>query len=35
MQESSILNWVVAIGLAISQLPPIEDTPPINMAHLL
>jgi hypothetical protein len=35
MQASPILNQVVAIGLAISQLPPLEDTPPITMAHLL
>jgi hypothetical protein len=35
MQASSILNQVVAIGLTISQLPPLEDTPPITMAHLL
>jgi len=35
MQASSILNQVVAIGLAMSQLQSLEDTPPITMAHLL
>jgi hypothetical protein len=35
MQASSILYKGIVIGLAISQLPPLEDIPPITMAHLL
>jgi hypothetical protein len=35
MQASSILNRAIAIGLTISQLPALEDIPPITMAHLL
>ncbi len=35
MQSSSILNWVVAIGLVISQLPPFQDAPPITIGDLL
>ncbi len=35
MQMSSILNWVVAIGLVISWLPPLQNTPPITTSDLL
>jgi hypothetical protein len=35
MQVSSILSRVIAIGLATSRLPPLQDTPPITMADLL
>jgi hypothetical protein len=32
MQMSSILSQAIAIGLATSQLPLLQDTPPITMA---
>jgi hypothetical protein len=35
LQPSSILNRVVAVGLATFQLPPLQDTPPISMTDLL
>jgi hypothetical protein len=35
MQVSSILNRVIAIGLATSQLPPLQNTPPITTVDLL
>jgi len=35
MQTSSILSWVVAIGLAIYRLSPLQDTPPITTVNLL
>jgi len=35
MQASSILSRVVAVSLATSQLPPLQDTPPITMIDLL
>jgi hypothetical protein len=35
MQTSSILSQVIAIGLPISQLPPLQNTHPITMADLL
>jgi hypothetical protein len=35
MQLSSILSWAVVVGLAISQLPPLQNTPPITIANLL
>jgi len=35
MQASSILSHVVALDLATSWLPPIQDTRPITMADLL
>jgi hypothetical protein len=35
MQAFSILNWAIAIGLATSQLPPLQDTLPITTADLL
>jgi hypothetical protein len=35
MQASSILSRAIAIGLATSRLPPLQDTPPITMADLL
>jgi hypothetical protein len=35
MQASSILSWVVVIGLASSQFPPLQDTPPITMTDIL
>jgi hypothetical protein len=35
MQVSSILSRVIAIGLVISRLPPLQDTSPITMADLL
>jgi hypothetical protein len=35
MQVSSILSWVVVIGLATLQLPPLQDTPPITMTDIL
>jgi len=35
IQVSSILNWAIAVGLATSQLPPLQNTPPITMADLL
>jgi hypothetical protein len=35
MQVSSIFNRTITIGLMISWLPPLQDTPPITMADLL
>lgn len=35
MQESSILSRMIAIGLAISQLPPLQDSPFIPIPNLL
>jgi len=35
MQAFSILSRAIAISLAISRLPPFQDTPPITMADLL
>jgi hypothetical protein len=35
MQASSILSRAVAVGLATSQLPPLQDTPPTTMIDLL
>jgi len=35
MQKSSILSWVIVVGLAISWLPPLQDTPVITMVNLL
>jgi hypothetical protein len=35
MQVSSILSWVVVVGLIISWLPPLQDTPPITTIDLL
>jgi hypothetical protein len=35
MQASPIINWAVAIGLATSQLAPLQDTPSITTADLL
>jgi hypothetical protein len=35
MQVSSILSRTVAIGLATSKLPPLQDTPPITTVNLL
>jgi hypothetical protein len=35
VQTSSILNRVVDVGLVISQLPPVQDTPPITTSNLL
>jgi hypothetical protein len=35
MQMSSILNWAIAASLVTSQLPPLQNTPPIAMADLL
>jgi hypothetical protein len=35
MQTFSILSWVVRIGLITSQLPPLQNTPPIAMVNLL
>jgi len=35
MQASFILNWVAMVGLITSQLPPLQDTPPITMVDLL
>jgi hypothetical protein len=35
MQMSSILSWMVAIGLVISSLPPLQNTPPITTTNLL
>jgi hypothetical protein len=35
MQASSILSWVVAVGLANSRFPPFQNAPPITMADLL
>jgi len=35
MQASSILSQVIAISLATSQLPPLQDTPPITTTDLL
>jgi hypothetical protein len=34
-QTTSILSWVVTVGLIISQLPPFQNTPPITTAKLL
>jgi hypothetical protein len=33
MQVYSILSWVVVVGLATSQLPPLQDTPPITTSR--
>ncbi len=35
MQTSSILSEVIAVSLATSQLPPLDDKTPIAMANLL
>jgi hypothetical protein len=35
MQVSSILSSAIAVGLATSQLPPLQNTPPITTADLL
>jgi hypothetical protein len=35
MQVSSILNWAVVVGLAISWLPSLQNTPPITTVDLL
>jgi hypothetical protein len=35
MQAPSILSWAIAIGLAISWLPPLYNTPPITTTNLL
>jgi len=35
MLAPSVLNRVVVVGLAISQLPPYQDTPPITTFDLL
>ncbi len=35
MQASSILSPAIAVGLATSRLPPLQDTPPIATAGLL
>ncbi len=35
MQASSILSRMVAMGLVTSQLPPLQNTPPITVANLL
>jgi hypothetical protein len=35
MQVSSILSRAIAISLATSQLPPLQDTPPITTVDLL
>jgi hypothetical protein len=35
MQASFILSWVVVVGLTTSQLPPLQNTPPIIMTNLL
>jgi hypothetical protein len=35
MQASSISNEAIAIGLITSQLPPLQNTPPITITDLL
>jgi hypothetical protein len=35
MQVSSILIWAIAIGLAISELPPFQNTHPLTTTDLL
>ncbi len=35
LQTSSILSWAIAVGLATSQLPPLENAPPITTTDLL
>ncbi len=35
MQASSILSWVVVVGLTTSWLSPLQDTPPITIVNLL
>jgi hypothetical protein len=35
MQASSILSWAAAVGLATSQLPPLQNAPPITATNLL
>jgi hypothetical protein len=35
MQTSSILNWVVAVGLVISWLPPFQGAPRIITINIL
>jgi hypothetical protein len=35
MQASSILSWVIVVGLATSWLPPLQDAPPITTIDLL
>jgi hypothetical protein len=34
-QTFSILNQAVVVGLVTSQLPPLQNTPPITMTDLL
>jgi hypothetical protein len=35
MQTSSILSWVIVVGLTTSRLPPLQYTLPITTADLL
>jgi hypothetical protein len=35
MQTSSILSQVIVVSLTISQLPPLQNTPPITTIDLL
>jgi len=35
MQASSILSQAIIVGLITSQLPPLQDTPPITTVNLL
>jgi hypothetical protein len=35
MQMSSILSWAIVVDWSISQLPPLQDTPPIITIDLL
>ncbi len=35
MQASCILSWAIGVGLATSQIPTLQDTPPIAMVDLL
>jgi len=35
MQASCILSWAIGVGLATSQIPTLQDTPPIVMVDLL
>jgi hypothetical protein len=35
MQASTIISWAIVVGLVISHLPPLHDTPPIAMTNLL
>jgi hypothetical protein len=35
MQTSCILSWAIGVGLVTSQIPTLQNTPPIAMVDLL